>query len=512
MKSIINDIKDHTPMYFDGYYYIKTQKICIPFSNLTIHGIEKDIFHLDPFFLSVMQLAAEEITDLGRIADILGMSDDVFNEAVADMAHIDYVSPSEEKITLTDKGKNALKQNTRVERKHIDLKNVFVDLITGKVHEDITCTNLKGRYIPLEPVVNIDNEYFSQHFKEIKDLHRLRQKQYQINENAPIEKELEKITGYEQSIVYVEKELYIYRSIESDELQFRLNDDDVESSYQTQFFKQFNQELINGNQRFFFENVKKYSEFPDRFSPDPELLKQTENIRKVILSTASNDEKEEAYLQRHYALNDSEYVSCITNLSRSFKFEYILIVCFDNINILLTDSFCSRLEELSENIPVFIVYKDNEGQRNRESINRLFPKEERGKKLYLIPQVHLDKKLGKQENCICYYPRMIVNITKHTAVTEFEYRDSPGRIAYSAQIYDFDKKSIRTAVEKIIEICPQIKEHIEDTSSKKSVFKNNTVKNVTSSDSFKSFKFSKSNKTPAGYGKKHPWRSKRDKQ
>ena len=86
MNNIINDIKNHTPACLDGYYYIKTQKICIPFSNLTIHGVEKDISQLNPFFLSVMQLADEEINYQGKIAGILGMSDDVFNEAVADLA------------------------------------------------------------------------------------------------------------------------------------------------------------------------------------------------------------------------------------------------------------------------------------------------------------------------------------------------------------------------------------------------------------------------------------------
>lgn len=508
MNNIINDIKNHTPACLDGYYYIKTQKICIPFSNLTIHGVEKDISQLNPFFLSVMQLADEEINYQGKIAGILGMSDDVFNEAVADLAHIDYVSLSEGKITLTDKGKKALKHNKHIERRQIDLKNVLVDLITGKVREDITYANTRGQYIPLEPVVDIDDEYFSEHFKEIKELHGLRQKQYQINEKAPVNKELEKITGYEQSIVYVEKDLYIYRSIGSDELQFRLNDDDAESSYQTQFFKQFNQELINGNRRFFFENVKTDFKYHTVFSPDPELFKQTENVRNIILSPVSDDEKEAAFLQRHYALNDSEYVSFITNSSRSFKFDHILIVCSDNVNFLLTDAFCAQLRGISENIPVVIVYEDDKDKRNKASIDHLFPKTERGRKLYLIPQVNINKNLEKQESCICYYPKMIVNITKHTSITEFGDKNSPRHIAYSAQIYDFDKKSIESAVQKIIENFPDIKQNIEDTSPPKTVLKNNSGKNV---DLTIPSNYSKPKKYNGGNGMKHPPRHKRDK-
>lgn len=117
MKNIIADIREHTPPHLEGHYYIKTQKIYIPFSKLTIHSIEKDVFKLDPFFLGVMQLSAEGITKLENIADILGIVGNFFSEAVADMAHIDYVSLSEGNIYLTNKGKNALAQNERVVRK-----------------------------------------------------------------------------------------------------------------------------------------------------------------------------------------------------------------------------------------------------------------------------------------------------------------------------------------------------------------------------------------------------------
>ena len=508
MKNIINDIREQTPPHWKGYYYIKTQKIYIPFSKLTIHSIEKDIFELDPFFLGVMQLAAERITRLENIEDILGIAGNVLSEAVADMAHIDYVSLSEGNIYLTNKGKKALAQNERVVRKNIDMQNVFVDLITGKVHDaDIAFTNPRGRYVPLMPVVKIDNEYFSEHYKELRDLHKLRQKQYQINENAPIEKVLEKVTGYEQSIVYVEKELYIYKSIGSNELQYKFNDDDVEGSYLTQFFKQFNQELINGNQRFFFGMNNKNSEFVPCYSPDSELLKQTENLRKVILSSTSIDEKEEAFWQRHYALNDSEYVSFITNSSRLFKFDYIIIICHDNPNTLFSDSYCSQLIALSKKIPVFIVYESGEDKRNQDSINLFFPEEGCGEKLYLLPEENLNKKLGKQESCICYYPKMTVNITTHTSLTEFGDKNSPRRIAYSAQIYEFDKKTIEATAKKIIELFPEIRQSLVDTSSKKSIPQNNISKNVQSTASSD---YSKS-KNSRDYGMKHSKRHK-DKQ
>ena len=508
MRNIINDIREHTPPHLEGHYYIKTQKIYVPFSKINIHGIEKDIFELGPFFLGVMQLAAKGITKLENIADILGIADNVFSEAVTDMAHIDYVSLSEGNIYLTNKGKKALAQNERVVRKNIDMQNVFVDLITGQVHDaDITYTNPRGRYVPLVLVVNIDNDYFSEHFKEIRNLHKLRQKQYQINENAPIEKELEKITGYEQSIVYIEKELYIYKNIGSEDLQYKFNDDDAEGSYLTQFFKLFNQELINGNQRFFFGMNNKNSKFVPCFSPDPELLKQTENLRKVILSSTSNDEKEEAFWQRHYALNDSEYVSFITNSSRFSNFDYIIIICHDNPNTLFSDSYCSQLIALSKKIPVFIVYESGEDKRNMDSINYFFPEEGCGEKLYLLPEENLNKKIGKQESCICYYPKMTVNITTYTSVTEFGGKDSPRRIAYSSQIYDFDKKMIEATARKIIELFPEIQQHLEDASSKKSISQNIISKNGKStvySD------YSKS-KNSRDYGMKHSKRHK-DKQ
>ena len=57
---------------------------------------------------------------------------------------------------------------------------------------------------------------------------------------------------------------------------------------------------------------------------------------------------------------------------------------------------------------------------------------------------------------------MIVNIMEYTTITEFEYKDLPGRIAYSVQIYDFNKKTVESTAEKIIGICPKINEHLEE--------------------------------------------------
>ncbi|MCH5193352.1 MAG: hypothetical protein J1F11_05270 [Oscillospiraceae bacterium] len=507
MKNIINNIIQHTPTYCDKHYYIKTQKIYIPFSKLTIHCIEKDIFQLDPIFESVMLLIAEGMTELKHIADTLGMSDDVFNEAVVDMAHGDYVYISAGTIDLTDKGRSALKENSRIERKRIELPNVFSDLITGKVYDaNIICANPRGWYVPLEPVVNIDDEYFSEHFKEIKNLHKLRQKQYQINENAPVEKELEKIIGAEQSIVYVEKELYIYKNTETGELYFKLNDDDGEDSYTTQLYKQLNQGPMTDKQLHFFEMINKKNVSYCCFTPDPSLLKQTESIRQLLHSNVDYDEKEEAFFQKHYALHDREYVSYITNSSRFFKFDYILIVCSDDINTLLSDSLCSQLKTISENIPVFIVYNGND-ERSKNSISYFFQEKESFKKLCLLSKEDLDIKLGEQVNYICYYPMMIANITNYTTVTEFKNKDdSPREIAYSVQIYDFDKKMVETTAKKIIKICPEIQECLEKPLPKKVVFQKKKGRNIKSSN------FSKSNKTRAGYRKKPPKRPQRDKQ
>lgn len=476
MNNIIHDIKRRTPSCPEGYCYIMTRKIYIPFSKFTIHCIEKDISQLDLIARSVLQIVETGIHDLVCIRSILGISDSIFNEVVTDMAHIDLVFLSAGNIGLTTKGIKALKENTRIVREKIDMRNIYVDLITGELHDGETqCMIPKGRYIPLDPTVVINDGYLGAHFKELKEIHELRRGEYQIGRQAHVTRELEKITGYEEALMYVEKNLHIYISVSSEELRYSF-DDDPDEVYLNQFFKQFGREQLIGNAKYFFERVNSEQE-PPPFKPDPELLAQTEHVRRIVLSSASDDDKEDAYRQRHYAICDREYVSFLSNSGKLFRFDHILIMCSD-INMLLSDTFCSQLKSVSDNIPVLIV-SDGGRDVDQKSLVHFFSKEDHGGKLKLLSVPNLAYKLGKQGGgYICFYPGLIVDITKHTAPTEFRVGDRLGMIAFSEEIYDLDKRSVETAVKDMAEICPEITSFIAPPAPKKVPPKSNASRAV----------------------------------
>lgn len=56
MKNLINDVKRHTPKPIPGYHYLKTQKIYIPFTKVTIECLTRKISELNLFFESILKL------------------------------------------------------------------------------------------------------------------------------------------------------------------------------------------------------------------------------------------------------------------------------------------------------------------------------------------------------------------------------------------------------------------------------------------------------------------------
>ena len=74
MKKIIDDVKRYTPKGIPGYYYLKTQKIYIPYMKITLECLTKKISELNLFFESILKLIEISVKDINVIADILGVS------------------------------------------------------------------------------------------------------------------------------------------------------------------------------------------------------------------------------------------------------------------------------------------------------------------------------------------------------------------------------------------------------------------------------------------------------
>ncbi len=437
MKNLIDDIKRHTPRPISGYRYLKTQKIYIPFTKITIECLTRKVSVLNLFFESILKLIDISVKDINQIARILGVPYSVVKEAVVDMVSVNYIYASENTLGITSKGANALKTRQRIDIQKTYLKDIIVDMITGSVYDgdSVKVSNTHKSDVLLEGVIQIDNSFLDSHFREINEVYQLQQKNKSIFSSDAITNELYKTIGISYSeLHYVENEVYMYKSESSDELMFVFSTDSSDR-YKKEFYNQLKDEF-RPCQEYFFENsrnlVNKIQCKQLMFESD--LMAHTENIKKILFDDSTIEEdKIDAFIQRRYALNDKEYLSYLYS-SRASKYSKIFICC-DHINRLLSHVFCSQLNVLANKVPVFIIYDKSE--YNVEKSLKYFFKNP-NVNLHLIPSEDIE------ENLICYDLELVIYL-RESVVTAF---NRP--VFCMQQICDFNKGNVTETVVNLI--------------------------------------------------------------
>jgi len=438
MKNLIDDVRRHTPRSIPGYHYLKTQKVYIPFMNITIECLTRKISELNLFFESILKLIDISVKDINEIAKILGVSYSIVKEAIVDMVRIDYIYVSENTLGITKKGINALKTKQRIDIQITYLKDIVVDMITGTVYDAdaIKVSDTQPRDVLLEGVVKLDEEFLESHFHEINNVYQLQQRNNSVFENNAITSELYKTIGVSYSkLHYVENRVYMYGSESSDELIFVFSSDSNDR-YKNEFYNQL-KDSCRPCQEFFFEKNRILIDKIQSKSSQIELdiMEQTENARKLLFADNVTDEiKANTFTQKRYALNDREYLSYLYN-PKSLKYNAIFI-CSDYMHELLSVAFCSQLNALADRIPVFIIYDKSE--RNIEKSLQFFFKNPSA-------NLHFISNDNIEENLICFGSEVIMYLHENI-VTAF---DRP--VVYMQTLCDFDKKRVMNTSDKLVE-------------------------------------------------------------
>ncbi len=437
MKNLIDYVKRHTSKIIPGYEYIKTQKVYIPLKKITIECQIRKISELNLFFEIILKLIDISVKKIVEISEILGVSDDIIKEVVVDMVNIDYVFVSEGILTITEKGKLALKTKQKIDIKKYYLKDLIVDMVTGSIYDldSIRLSKPLSRSVVLEEIINVDNEYLDMNFKEINNAYQLQQKNNSVFENDVIINEIYRIIGISYSeLCYFENSIYIYKSESSDELLFDLSNDSNDK-YKNEFYNQLKDSYRPCQDYFFEKNRKLINKIIEQTTEkEHNRLLQTKALKELLFSDEANDEKMFSFFtQDRYSLNDSEYLSYLY-YPKVFRYNEIYI-CSDNLGRLLSNEFCYQIKMISNNIPVFIVYNKNE-YKIKESIGHFF--RDHKENLHFIPKDIVG------ESLICFYPYIIMDLQEQI-VTAFNKT-----ISYLQISCTFDKGVVINKISEII--------------------------------------------------------------
>lgn len=108
MKQVVTAVARKLPRQLKNFHLIKRQDIYIPFCEIGITCLTKEVTEINLFFETILKLIDIEVSDVYEISSIMGVEFKLLKETIVDMIEQKYVMTSENKLIMTPRGKKAL--------------------------------------------------------------------------------------------------------------------------------------------------------------------------------------------------------------------------------------------------------------------------------------------------------------------------------------------------------------------------------------------------------------------
>lgn len=362
MNEIIKDIRNNMPNEIDGFSIKKIQKIYIPYKEIGIECLIQNISEINLFFETILKLMDIGINDIKDISYILGVEENILTEAVSDMAINDYISISKKRLKITTKGEKILRDRKSIEIRKQNINTVMVNLITGEIFDkgEQIFKEIDNYDICLNEEIEINKDFLDLNFDLVNKVFQ-EQQDYnnKIYNNSNVKKELSKIVDINyQKLVYLEKEVYVYKNDNSNEIQLYIKSDNKENVYRNCLYKQIAQGTYPSLDRFFTN--KSYKDINFDCKVDENLDNQTKKITNMLYdSNIDIDKINEIWAtQKRYLISDREFINYFV-YSDKISFDKIVIYT-NNIKNILSEQICNKIIEISKSKYVIIIYDKDE--------------------------------------------------------------------------------------------------------------------------------------------------------
>ena len=105
MKQVAAAVAGKLPRQLKNFHLIKRQDIYIPFCEIGITCLTKEVTEINLFFETILKLIDIEVSDVYEISSIMGVEFKLLKETIVDMIEQKYIVTSENKIVMTPRGK-----------------------------------------------------------------------------------------------------------------------------------------------------------------------------------------------------------------------------------------------------------------------------------------------------------------------------------------------------------------------------------------------------------------------
>lgn len=405
MSELVKSIIKKCPPDIPDFICIKSVDVFFPYAEIGIDCLVRDFSDLSLVFEIVLSLSKLNVCNINEICEIMGLSFNIVKEIVVDLVALDYVTASEETIKITGKGKKALEEKQSVQIKKYYLNNVAVDLITGKIlSSDSLANEYVSRYnVCLKENITVDLSYLERNISDIKTLFEAEQRSFN-DQFRKSTKELYRLVNiHHQNLRYIKKKLYIYKSIDSDELQFIL-DGETDGEYHDALFDQLKSQSVPSLESF-FERDRQFKKKAAEFTLNKEYLSRANKLRKE-LDGSTFTMVSDLFVGKRYTLFDNEYKSYFEH-DKEIQYKQ-LIIYSNRIKSILSTSLFTEINRISESKQVFIIYDKNE-RGAKAFIDKCISGD--GKGIHIIESSDIDRSV------ICFDDSLMIEMNEYTLST-----------------------------------------------------------------------------------------------
>ena len=349
MKQVVSAVAGNLPRQLKNFHLIKRQDIYIPFCEIGITCLTKEVTEINLFFETILKLIDIEVSDVYEISSIMGVEFKLLKETIVDMIEQKYIITSENKLIMTPRGKKALADRKLVTIRKKNLNELSVNMITGSIEES-------GKNVISHPYKNdiclsqeqtITKDFLESNYATINEIYQRNQIEANIFNTRVLQRELYKILdiAYEK-LYFVKDELLIYKNDESEDYEFIIKGD-IGEKYQNSFYRQVRDVVFPGMENFFERSWKFAQDHYDKRITNQDNRKYTKDlIGKLIGTETISDELLDEYIHTR-ALIDQTELELLFSYNKEFDYEGIIISC-ERLNKFLTSGMVSAFDQINE--------------------------------------------------------------------------------------------------------------------------------------------------------------------
>lgn len=438
MNKIIQSLVQTIPKNLSGSYLVKTTEVFVPYKEIGIECLTREITEINLFFESILKFIDIGVQDIDEVAHILGVDYAIIKEVVVDMIEQKYLVTTENKIIMTPRGRRALETRKLVTIQKRFINQVLVNLITGEIvsGDGIFTTRVEKNDICLNEELVVDKAYLENHHNTINEIFQ----KYQVEDNVfgrhSITRELYKILdlAYEK-LVYIKNQLYVYKNFDAEEYQFAFKKD-INEQYVNCFYRQVKDVVPPSLENFFERDYSFASSHSKNVPLDNILLEKTQLLCKLLNDSGDVIQKsiEEQFKNKRYMLTDDEYRNFFLHGSE-FIWDKLIIVS-GRLKKLFDNRIWGEIRNLSRNKEIYIVFDEKEYGIENE-LDKLKSNSVKRQNIILI------KRNGLSQNNICFFPAVSIGIDEEV----YEMFKRP--VTLRKGIIEFEKESIEETVNQI---------------------------------------------------------------